>query len=144
MNFSLKILVLKIIWSHEHTCHITKTVSKWFCRNFFPEFFKISVPLEFDRLKCEEEKKVFDLKSRVHSILSRLLSTSRTFLHVHFNPCPIPLDQSDFNFQKHIGIRSDFSKNFLSISLNPLLIPSLKKKKKKLSFSWSKFQMYSS
>ena len=43
----------------------------------FPEFFEISIPLEFDRLslffdrsKCEDEKQVFDLKSQVHWIPS--------------------------------------------------------------------------
>ena len=144
MNFSLKSLVLKIIWSHEHTCHITKTIFQMILqeKKKFPEFFEISIPLEFDRLslffdrsKCEDEKQVFDLKSQVHWIPSWFLSTSWTFLHVHFDFCPIPFDRSDFRFQKHIGIRSNFWKVFfLSISLISLLIPSLKKKKKNLSF----------
>ena len=120
MNFSLKSLVLKIIWSHEHTCHITKTIFQMILqkkKKIFPEFFKIYVPLEFDRLslffdwsKCEDEKHVFDLKSQVHWIPSWFLLTSRTFLHVHFDFCPIPFDRSDFRFQKHIGIRSNFWK----------------------------------
>ena len=119
----------------------------------FSKIFKISVPLEFDRLslffdwsKCEDEKQVFDLKSQVHWIPSWFLSTSLTFFHVHFDSCPIPFDRSDFRFQKHIGIRSDFWKVFffLSISLISLSIPSLKKKKKNFRFSWSKYQRFSS
>ena len=101
-----------------------KQFFKWFCRKCFVEFFKISVPLEFDRLslffdwsKCEDEKQVFDLKSQVHWIPSWFLSTSRTFLHVHFDSCPIPFERSDFRFQKHIGIRFDFWKVFFCLSL---------------------------
>ena len=71
----------------------------------FPEFFKIFVSLEFDRSslffnlsKCEEENQFFSLRSLVPWILSRFLSTSRTFLHLHLDSCPIPLEQLDFNF----------------------------------------------
>ena len=104
----------------------------------FPEFFKIYVPLEFDRLslffdwsKCEDEKQVFDLKSQVHWIPSWFLSTSRTFLHVHFDFCPIPFDRSDFRFQKHIGIRSDFWKVFFFVYLFDISLDPFSKKKKK-------------
>ena len=131
-----------------------KQFFKWFCRKKkknFPEFFKIYVPLEFDRLslffdwsKCEDEKHVFDLKSQVHWIPSWFLLTSRTFLHVHFDFCPIPFDRSDFRFQKHIGIRSDFWKVFFCLSLWYLSRSLLSKKKKNCHFSWSKYQRFSS
>ena len=159
----LKSLVLKIIWSHEHTRHITKTVFQMILqkkkkKKKNPNFFKISVPLEFywsslffDRSKYEEEKQDFDLESRVHSIPSRFISTNWTFLHVHFDTCPIPLNRSDFDFQKHIGIRSDFSKSFFCLSLRFLSDSSLDPFSLSLflfffflSFSWSKFQRFSS
>ena len=41
-------------------------------------------------------------------IPSRFLSISRASFQVKFDSCPIPLNQSNFDFKKHIGIRSDF------------------------------------
>ena len=84
LNFSLKILVLKIIWSHEHSCHIIKTVFQMILHKIFPKFFKISVSSKFnwsssffDRLKCDGEKWLFLLK---------VLGS--------FDSCPIPFNQS--------------------------------------------------
>ena len=133
MNFSLKILVLEIIWSHEHTCHIIKTVfqmilQKKFSRNFQNLcFFELDwSSLFFDRSKWEEEKWYFLLK------LSGCLDSF-----------PIPLDRSslfsycfrfllDSSWQIGFPIFKTyrnqiwlFQNIFLSISSIPLLIPHL-------------------
>ena len=128
LNFSLKILVLKIIWSHEHSCHIIKTIFSNDSAKNFPGFFKISVSLKFDQSKCEGEKWLFLLKIPSPSIpfdQSSLFSCVFRFL----------LDSSwpiKFQFFKNKR-ESDliFFKRVFVYLFNSSLDPSSQKKKKK-------------
>ena len=118
MNFSLKNLVLIIIWSHEHTCHIIKTVFQMILQKNFQNSSKfLFLYNSTDRVSLSTnwkgKKKILDLiwnswvASIPHSIppdqsnlflsvfrfLARFLSTDRNWKVFGF----LFLDQSVFS-----------------------------------------------
>ena len=89
----------------------------------------------------------FNSKSRVPSILARSLLINWACFQVKFDSCPIPLNRSNFDFQKHIGIRYNFFKHSFCLSLRFLSQSLLSFFFFFLffwSFSWSKIQRFSS
>ena len=127
LNYLLKNLILKIIWSYKHACHVIKTVfqmilQKKFSRNF-QNFCSLNLDqssLFVDLSKCEGEKLDF---------LFKVLGCP--------NSCSIPRDRSSlfsccfrflFDSSWLIGFRNSetyrnqiwlFQKYFLSISSIP-------------------------
>ena len=143
-------MVLKIIWSHEHSCHIIKIVFQMILQKTFPEFFKIFVSLKFnqlslffDQLKCEREKWFFLLKA-LGSFNSWLIpfDQSSLFSCVILIPTRFLSTNRILDFKNERESDLNFSKELLSMSSIPLSIPLVKKKKK--SFLWSKIQRFSS
>ena len=92
-------------------------------QNFY--FFRIQ-PIKpiFKLIEMGRENLSFSLKSWVSSIHSRFLLISQAFSYAYFDFCLIPLNRSDFDFLKHIGIILDFFNYSLSFSPIPLLIRS--------------------
>ena len=97
-----------------------KTVFKMILQKKFLEFFKISLfeiqPIEtiFRLIKLWRRKMAFLFKSLR---FPWFLPINRACFHVYFNSCSIPLDRSNFEFYKHIGIRFEFFKRTFHLSL---------------------------
>ena len=146
--FSLKSLILKIIWSHEHTCHIMKTVFQMILLENFSIMFQnfcffriqpiksIFLPIEMWRRKTGFQFKVsgpFD-SFLIPFYQSSPFSSEIRFLPDSFQPIGFCFSKT---YRNQIWL---FQELFLSISSIPLLIPSLKNKKINWRFLGQRFK----